>query len=368
MIMKIIIDYESSWQNSFLTDSNDEPVKKREFKASSKSKEAEDVKVISHSTVLGILSRLIGDQRKLYQAKNTDGFYFKDMGISFRNAEHSEIWVEKAFLINKSENGPPQSSFIGILKKDEPLFFSEYSATLWSILDFTFEELLDFIIKPKIKKIEKEVVVSHILNRIQFEIQPMDDIQFFQDKINLVKDKLTQEHEKEKPSDKRIHSLNEEILKLENLAKDEDVIKFEKKLKNCLEILANLFPEESYVEKNNCVYPIRLYSAGLYIMINEFERAGIDVSKYISKSGTIKGFSKRNFNGVRDFLNPLMGSKKKTTHTPYNLTKASGTLEITLDIDLPKAMELKQMIDNAGVSSFYLGKKGLAYVSDIRLK
>lgn len=366
--MKIIIDYESVWQNSFLTGSNDEPVKKREFKASSKSKEAEDVKEISHNTILGILSRLIGDQRKLYQVKHNDDFYFKDMDISFQHTKHSKTWIEKAFLINKSENRPPQSSFIGVLKEDESLFFSDYSATLWSVLDFSFEELLDFIINPKIRKIEKEVSVSHILNKVQFDIQTMEAVQFFQDKINLVKDKLTQEYKKEKPSDKRIESLNEQILRLEDLSNNENVIKFEKKLKDCLGVLELLFPEESYVEKNNTIYPIRLYSAGLYVMVNELKQGGVDISKYISTSGTIKGFSKRNFNGVRDFLNPLMGNKKKTTHTPYNLTKASGQLEITLDIDLPKAMELKQMIDHAGVSSFYLGKKGLAYVSDIRLK
>ena len=136
--MKIIIDYESSWQNSFLTGSNDEPVKKREFKASSKSKEAEDVKPISHNTILGVLSRLIGDQRKLYQAKNSEKFYFKDMDISFTETKNPEKWIEKAFLINKSENRPPQSSFIGVLDQDELLFFSDYSATLWSVLDLNF--------------------------------------------------------------------------------------------------------------------------------------------------------------------------------------------------------------------------------------
>lgn len=366
--MKIIIDYESSWRNSFLTGSNDEPVKKREFKASSKSKEAEDVKPISHNTILGVLSRLIGDQRKLYQAKNSEKFYFKDMDISFTETKNPEKWIEKAFLINKSENRPPQSSFIGVLDKDELLFFSDYSATLWSVLDLNFEELMDFIINPSFKKIENEVSVTHILNRVQFDLQPMDSILFFQDKINFVKDKLIQEHAKETPSEKRIQSLNEEISRLEDSARDKDVIKFEKKLKTCISILEDLFPEESYVEKNNSIYPIRLYSAGLYIMVKEFERKGVDISKYISKIGTIKGFSKRNFNGVRDFLNPLMGNRKKTTHTPYNLTKANGQLEITLDINIEQAKELKQMIDNAGVSSFYLGKKGLAYVSDIRLR
>ena len=47
------------------------------------------------------------------------------------------------------------------------------------------------------------------------------------------------------------------------------------------------------------------------------------------------------------------------------LTKASGTLEIIIDIPREEAKELKKLIDNAGVSSFYLGKKGLAYVTNI---
>nr|WP_280176386.1 hypothetical protein [Legionella londiniensis] len=43
-------------------------------------------------------------------------------------------------------------------------------------------------------------------------------------------------------------------------------------------------------------------------------------------------------------------------------------MDIYLDVDLEKAVELKKMIDSAGVSSFYLGKKGLAYVSRIDVR
>jgi hypothetical protein len=49
------------------------------------------------------------------------------------------------------------------------------------------------------------------------------------------------------------------------------------------------------------------------------------------------------------------------------LKKASGQLEITLDFERNKAKELENLIKNAGVSSFYLGKKGLAYVSKIKV-
>jgi len=73
------------------------------------------------------------------------------------------------------------------------------------------------------------------------------------------------------------------------------------------------------------------------------------------------------------------GAKKKIWGNPYMrkvrvkgegevvslMTKASGTLEITIDVEREKAKEIKRLIENAGVSSFYLGKKGLAYVKDI---
>ena len=49
------------------------------------------------------------------------------------------------------------------------------------------------------------------------------------------------------------------------------------------------------------------------------------------------------------------------------MTKASGQLEIIIDVEREKGLEIKMLIENAGVSSFYLGKKGLAYVSNIRV-
>lgn len=367
--MKIIIDYHSSWRNSVLTGSNDEPVQKRNFKASSKSKEAIDVREISKNTVLGVLCRLIGDQRKLYQAKATDDFYFKNLDITFQEVHSKSIsWNETAFLINKSENRPPQSSFLGVLNEDEPLFFSKYAYTLWSVLFYDFEELLDFINSPNVSIKNGKVSPREILNRVRYEVSTMERIEFIDDRIKSLKAKLEEELLKPKPRETRVSQLNEEIEVLVLQSQIPKNIAFERKLKDAINRLSIEFPDQSYYEKSNSVYPSRLYAASLYLMILEMNKQDIDVSSLITKSGSIKGFSKRSFNGVRDFLNSLTGNKKKTTHTPYPLTKASGQLEITLDLDFAKAKELKQMIDDAGVSSFYLGKKGLAYVSDIDIR
>lgn len=369
MIMRIIIDYDSTWQNSFLTGSNDEPVHTRKFKASSKSNEPPDVKEITKNTILGVLSRLIGDQRKLYQAKASDDFYFNDMNITFYDLKQKkEKWNETAFLINKSEKRPPQGSFMGILDDDEPLFFSEYAATLWSILDYELDDLLDFILKPHFTKLNNTVSPKHILNRVVYDISSMDSIQFSETKTATLEEKLKIERSKEKPSEKRIKDIINEISVLNIQAQDENLVNLENKLKLAIKKLNDLFPDEAYITNNGSVYPMSLYAASLYVMVKQFETENIDTSPFLSNRGAIKGFSKRGFNGVRDFLNSLMGNNRKTTHTPYKLTKANGQLEIVLDVDIAKARELKMMIDNAGVSSFYLGKKGLAYVSDIRLR
>lgn len=366
--MRIFIDYSSSWRNSVLTGSNDEPIQKRNFKASSKSQEAVDIRYISKNTVLGVLCRLIGDQRKLYQAKASDDFYFKNIDMTFQEVNSSSTsWNETALLINKSENRPPQSSFIGVLDENEPLFFSKYSYTLWSILDYDFENLLDFIIDPDIEIKEGSVSPRQILNRVRYDISSMDRIEFVNNSIGSLEVRLKDELSKPKPRDSKVSELQEEIKALVIKSQDHENIVFERKLRDAVNKLSNEFLDQAYYEKSDTVYPSRIYAGALYLMVLEMNTQGFDTSDLITKKGTIKGFSKRGFNGVRDFLNPLMGNKKKTTHTPYLLTKASGQLEITLDIDIAKAKELKQMIDNAGVSSFYLGKKGLAYVSDIRL-
>jgi hypothetical protein len=104
-----------------------------------------------------------------------------------------------------------------------------------------------------------------------------------------------------------------------------------------------------------------------------------DMSSALTKSGTIGGISKRIFT-KKDFMNRFTtGEKKKVWGNPYMrkerikgegeivslMTKASGELEIIIDVDREKAKEIKRLIENAGVSSFYLGKKGLAYVTNI---
>ena len=99
------------------------------------------------------------------------------------------------------------------------------------------------------------------------------------------------------------------------------------------------------------------------------------------KTGEVLTFEKV-VGGKVDLMNRFTtGDKKKIWGNPYIrkerikgigevtflMTKASGSLEIEIPIEREQGKELETMIKNAGVSSFYLGKKGLAYVSKIRV-
>ena len=83
--MEITIDYESSWRNSFLDGNNNEPLPKkgRDYIASSTTLKKDPNNFIRRdvnlNTVMGLLNRLIGDQRKLYQARATDNYFFKEI-------------------------------------------------------------------------------------------------------------------------------------------------------------------------------------------------------------------------------------------------------------------------------------------------
>jgi len=140
----------------------------------------------------------------------------------------------------------------------------------------------------------------------------------------------------------------------------------DKKLGEIIDLLSKKYPDKDYYDKGK-IYVMSLYSIALYLQVERMINNNLKMDYCLKKSGEIQiqGFSKRNFNGVRDFLNKLAGNYKKTVGTPSVVTKASGELIITLNINQQEADNLKNMIDNAGVSSFYLGKKGLAYVKDI---
>lgn len=340
--MRIIIEYESSWRNSFLDGSNDEelPSKGRNFVASmTELKKPENYfqREVTKNTVMGILSRLIGDQRKLYQARASDDYYFADKEQLISFEDKPKVINREIAYIRNMKGSTDQNSFTGMIKVNDPIFLSDYSGEFWGVLDLDIEQLCEFILDDKlIKDFQIDSPVSldpvSILNRLNNigKLKPAES----NDMIKQASDKLASLFDKYKP-------LNTKGLQL--------------------------------------ILP--MYCSALYLQMQRLEQR-YDMTTAKSKKGGISGISNNGFT-PKDFMDKYTtGAKKLIYGNPYireefvkgegkikhNLTKANGQLEILLDIDDEQAKELKQMIDNAGVSSFYLGKKGLAYVSEIRLR
>jgi len=337
--MKITIEYEASWRNSFLDGNNNEPIPKkgRVFVGSGqKLDKAENFiqRKITLDTVMGVLNRLIGDQRKLYQARNSENYFFRGLEEKVAYQDKPEIENNEVAFIRNMTGSTDQNSFTGAIKVNDPIFTSEYSQLFWGVLALDFDELCDFIIDntPIAKSIQADPLVI--------------------------------------------------IAQLEQLNKEKPVA-HEGKVQEARTILNTHYPDAQYLDSKERVKPIMFYCSGLYLQMKRLEKQ-YDMSLAKSKTGKITGINNAKKPGYtyKDFMKRYTtGDQKKVWGGPYMrkervkgegeivslLTKASGQLEINLDIEPDKAKELKTMIDNAGVSSFYLGKKGLAYVSRIRL-
>ena len=332
--MRIEIEYEASWRNSFLDGSNDEalPKKGRKFIGSItalKKSENYITREVTLNTVMGILNRLIGEQRKLYQVREDNAYYFRDIEslVSFKDdvkVRNSEL----VYLRNMSGN-TDQNSFTGMIKTDDSMFSSDYSVVFWGVLTLDLEELLEFIVYGK--EITKSIALDPLVISDRFY----------------------------------------EIVKFKALEESEEVVK-------ALAVFEKKFEGTNYRNNKGLVVPLNLYCSALYLQLERLSQE-YDLSSALTKTGTITGISKRLFT-KKDFMNRFTtGERKKIFGNPYiaksfvkgegqitsMLTKASGILEITLDIKRDEAKALKKMIENAGVSSFYLGKKGLAYVTNI---
>ena len=344
--MRITIKYEASWRNSFLGGSNNEPLPKggREFLGSMTAlakKNAEGdyanfiKREISHDTIMGVLNRLIGDQRKLYQSRQSDNYFFADIEphITFNDLQDrtKPINSEMVYIRNMTGN-TDQNAFTGMIKANDPVFSESYSNAFWGILTLDVENLCQFI----------NDVDFQILSTVQFD--PIIVLQKLEDLNGLKAIDLT------------------ETVQL------------------AIETLRKSFPDVEYKIINEKIKPIELYCSALYLQISRLKSQKYDVSKALTKSGGISGISKRGFT-PKDFMNTYTtGNKKPIWGNPYLLkekrkgegevtsllTKANGTLDIQLEISNEKALQLKNMIENAGVSSFYIGKKGLAYVDSLR--
>lgn len=336
--MKITIDYDSCWRNSFLGGSNNEELPKngRVFLGSMTNLKREgNFKTGEYTldTVMGLLNRLIGDQRKLYQARRKmyeGSYYFENIESKISFEDKPQLTNEIVFIRNMN-GSKDQNSFTGMIKVSDPVFISDYSSKFWGVLSLDLPTLCSFIVEDVMVEENIQLDPLSIIARLEF--------------LN-----------KEKP--------------LEN----------EGEVANAVEALGAVYPDTEYLNKKGQVVTISLYCSALYLQLVRLNTQ-YNMKSATTKAGGISGISKRGFT-KKDFMDRYTTGPKKTIWgNPFikkekikgqgevtsMMTKASGQLEIIIDVEREKGREIKNLIENAGVSSFYLGKKGLAYVSNIRV-
>ncbi|MCP5017596.1 MAG: hypothetical protein GY938_20345 [Ketobacter sp.] len=336
--MRIIIEYEASWRNSFLdpSTSNNEPLPMngRKFIGSMTSlKKAENYqeREVTIDTVMGILNRLIGDQRKLYQARASDDYYFRKIenAVYFED-KPKHLSTEVAYIRNIL-GSTDQNSYTGMIRSSDPAFSSDFSKELWGVIALSLENLCKFVTSD-------EASISPIA------LDPLS-----------------------------IMARLEEINKLKAVENEGDI-------SIAYEYFSKSFEDFKGINNKGQVYPISFYCAALYLQLKRLA-SRYDLSSVLTRSGGLSGISKNGFT-KKDFMaRYTTGDKKRIWGNPYMreefvkgegkikqlLTKASGQLEVNIEVEREKARHLHSLINSAGVSSFYLGKKGLAYVSSIRV-
>lgn len=334
--MQIIIEYESSWRNSFLD--GEDNTTKRNFIGSmtalgDKKVNNYKARTITKNTVMGILNRLIGEQRKLYDVRNSSDYYFKEVEEILTEkdiVDKATLSQETVYLRNIS-GSTDQNSFTGMIKLSDPWLTASYAKEFWDVLWMSLDELFDFIKDNK-------------------TISTKDSIL---DPLSIL-DKL------------------EEVKRIKVPLTDE--------INHIKEILSNSYPNFALKESANKIGVLPLYCSALYLKLDRlsekydttFIRASRGGLTGISHNGfTPKNLMERFTTGQQKIVwgNPYISSKflKGEGEIRQLLNKASGQLIINLNISKEHARDLEEKIENAGVSSFYLGKKGLAYVTDIRV-
>jgi hypothetical protein len=335
--MRIKIEYESSWRNSFLDGDNNQPLPKkgRDFICSLRELQNEGHYIprqITLSTVMGVLNRLIGDQRKLYQSRATADYYFLDIEPRVKFTDKPSFVSNEIIYIRNMKGSTDQNAFTGMIKVNDPIFLSDYSNEFWGVLNLDFDNLCEFILNN--------------------QYQVSDSVKA--DPISVIS---------------RLEVINKE----KTIDSKGDV----QLVHDCLK---KTFEGQNYLNSKGSIKPINFYCSALYIQLARLE-SRFDMTSAKTVNGKISGISKAGFT-KKDFMNRYTtGDKKIIWGNPYIkkerikgegevtsiLTKASGGLTININIDTQQARDLKNKIDAAAVSSFYLGKKGLAYITEIRI-
>lgn len=396
--MKITINYSSKWSNSF-SDIETKKVTALSLGAIQESIKGEKVVIGEHdtyedimykinkvhpnfqyntitkNTVLGVLSRLLGEIRYLNNIIDKEPDHIinkiKDK-VSFEMFDR-EIYNEVIRISTPEKE--VQSNGGGVIsekaKNNILLNKNKYSEIFYSLFNITDLEMLNKFVSvlersKTIEDVKCFFEENKLIHEGQFELYKF--IELYNKNI-----KLTEGYDKEY---RGVQKLKREM--------DEDVEDYIRVIKRIG--LLNHNDSEYHLKPNY----INLPGILVYLFSNFLLRNGYDICGILTeKKGNIKGIAEASGGlTIKDFYNAF-SNKKTSIDSPYflktkffdkkgnkeinqsdfniGISKEDGVLEIFIDISEEEANELKNRINLVGVSSFQLGKKGLAYVKEINI-
>jgi hypothetical protein len=289
---------------------------------------------ITIDTILGILCRLVGDVRRLDDIKlieNHPIVKIKDK-ISFIN--NNSYYQNELINLHTPPKTSPNGAGGMIINQSPLMINNDFSENFFSIFNYRSEDELLIYIEKLLKK-DTSIRFEKYIGEVSL--------------LNLVR-QMNLGEERFKGSDS-----NEKFSKL-----------LGKKVYN--------------------IYGLLLYERINYL--NYFKDYPEEIAQTLNKNGNIPGIATTSGGlTVKDFYSAYVKEKKTTWNLPYSIktkrvffkdgekmnfnaslgvTKEGGNLVINLNVDNDVAQEIKTMIKEASVNTFYMGKKGLAYITEIK--
>lgn len=334
-----------------------------------------DYQSISKNTVLGILSRLFGEIRYLDKVLEEPDHLInllKDkisFSLSDRNLYNEVINIITP-LKEVQDNG---GAFISNAKSNFCLLnknkISEIIYSLFNLKDLNqIDDFMSFLQKnPSLLDMNNYIIEKNLGFKENYEIYV-----FIKKYQEHVKDFSIYDNEYRNFLNGKIPQTSE-ILYYENLIKKIGII--------------NTNDSLTYLSSNS----IEIIGILIYSLVFWFERIGqrkLIEDVLIKQKGNISGIATNSGGLTIKDLYSRVAPKKQSWNSPYmfdtkylkkknakqfnptstklGVGKEDGILEIYIDVNEDVAKELEERIKCVGVSTFQMGKKGLAYVKEIR--
>ncbi|WP_415913167.1 hypothetical protein [Neptuniibacter sp. QD37_11] len=382
--MQINIHYEGSWRNSFI-----EPFKgfdkhgmsnKRKYTSSLKALTHATHRIchVSDSTVAGLLYRLCGATQKLARLEKEDQSVLAELlnnGQVAFNDVISDTSNEIVYLRNINGSTDP-SSYAGVI--DNSLFKQPHFAAIFAATNAEPEAIIQSLVTGEALKGVETLNVLDITKGLEALTAPKFHalIAPVSKKNEAVIEYITAKHAVEDP--KALGKIIADEPLHEFLTDAPDAC-FELISRTDLQTISDYyqshFPDGLTLTSNLGLACINIASKLAAEAHGEDEAFMAKLSRMHTFSGisanaktfTPKDFFKKFAQPKIVYGNPYRKDLLKKGEKPQEvwLVKCNGDLTIDIDCTYEQAQEIKQMIDDAAVSSFYLGKKGLGYVTKI---